>query len=114
MAGNSHSGTDPGSPAGRIALAVAAQHAALLGELRAELGGDEAAALAAAAERLAREFGPVTAAAVEATVAQAPRPPPRLRARARGRRRRRRWPVRRPPRAAPPMSSRARTPSRAS
>ncbi len=63
---------DSGSAAGRIALAVAAQHAALLGELRAELGGDEAAALAAAAERLAREFGPVTAAAVEATVARAP------------------------------------------
>lgn len=69
MAGSSHSGTDPGLPAGRIALAIASQHASLLARLREELGGGEAAALAAAAERLAREFGPVTAAAVEATVA---------------------------------------------
>ncbi|MFN8215050.1 MAG: diguanylate cyclase [Solirubrobacterales bacterium] len=68
MAGHSDSGTDPGTPAERIVLAVAAQHAALLARLRQELGPDAGPALAAAAERLALEFGPVTAAAVEAAL----------------------------------------------
>jgi diguanylate cyclase (GGDEF)-like protein len=63
-----------------MALAVAAQHAALLARLREELGAEGPAALAVAAERLAREFGPVTAAAVEAALgregaAEAAEPP---------------------------------------
>jgi diguanylate cyclase (GGDEF)-like protein len=53
-----------------MALAVADQHATLLERLYEELDGDDAA-LAEAARRLAREFGPITAAAVEAAVAQA-------------------------------------------
>ena len=53
-----------------MALAVADQHATLLERLHEELGGDDAA-LAEAARRLAREFGPITAAAVDAGVAQA-------------------------------------------
>jgi diguanylate cyclase (GGDEF)-like protein len=48
-----------------MALAVADQHARLLERLHEELDGDDAA-LAEAARRLAREFGPVTAAAVDA------------------------------------------------
>jgi GGDEF domain-containing protein len=57
-----------------LALEVSAQHVALLEKLRQELGHDPAA-LAEAAERLAAEFGPVTATAVEAvagTAAAAP------------------------------------------
>ena len=73
MADQSETGTGgpEGSPAGRLALEVSAQHVALLEKLRAELG-DDPAALAEAAERLAAEFGPVTAAAVEAVVKHAP------------------------------------------
>ena len=57
MAGRSHSGRDldRGSRAGRLALEVASQHAALLAKLRTELGDGEAFAEAAA--RLATEFG---------------------------------------------------------
>jgi diguanylate cyclase (GGDEF)-like protein len=55
------------SAAGRIAREVAAQHASLLRRLREESGGGEA--FAAAAERLALEFGAVTAGAVEAVAA---------------------------------------------
>ncbi len=68
MAGHEHSGTEPESAAGRLALAVAAQHAALLERLREELG-DDPVALSEAAQRLALEFGSVTAVTVEATLA---------------------------------------------
>jgi diguanylate cyclase (GGDEF)-like protein len=75
VAERSHSGTDSEAetPVRRLALGVAAQHAALLASLREELGDGEA--FAAAAQRLAEEFGSVTATAVEATSSQAqPRP----------------------------------------
>ncbi|HET7445835.1 MAG TPA: diguanylate cyclase [Solirubrobacterales bacterium] len=62
-----------GSPAGRLALEVSAQHVALLAKLREELG-DDPAALAEAAQRLAAEFGPITATAVEAAARQAAGP----------------------------------------
>lgn len=63
MAGDSQS---EHGPAGRLVHEVAAMQATLLAKLRQELG-DDAAAFAAAAQRLASEFGSVTAAAVEAT-----------------------------------------------
>jgi diguanylate cyclase (GGDEF)-like protein len=66
-----NTGEQEGSSAGRLALEVAAQHVALLEKLRDELG-DDPAALAEAAQRLAAEFGPVTATAVEAAANQAP------------------------------------------
>jgi diguanylate cyclase (GGDEF)-like protein len=71
VADQSHTGTNPpgGSPAGRLALEVSAQHVALLAKLREELG-DDPAALTEAAQRLAAEFGPITATAVEAAVKQ--------------------------------------------
>jgi len=61
-------GADGGSPAGRIALKVATMHADLLNSLHEEIGtngGD----FAEAAERLAVEFGSITATAVDATQA---------------------------------------------
>jgi len=72
VAGHPNSGTNQAadSPAARIALAVADQHARLLERLQEELGGDDAA-LAEAARRLAREFGSITAVAVDAAAAQA-------------------------------------------
>jgi GGDEF domain-containing protein len=68
VAGQDHPGTNPSgeSPAGRLALEVAAHHAALLAKLAQEIGDDDPAALAEAAQRLAVEFGPITAAAVDA------------------------------------------------
>lgn len=68
MADQPHTGTNPGggSAAGRLALEIAAQHADLLAKLREELGDDDPTALADAAQRLATEFGPVTATAVDA------------------------------------------------
>jgi len=57
--------TDNGSPAGRIALKVAAMHADLLGSLHEEIGTN-GTRFADGAQRLAAEFGSVTAAAVEA------------------------------------------------
>ncbi len=79
MAGLSHSGTnsDSDTPVRRLALDVAAQHAALLANLRDELGAGDA--FAAAAERLATEFGAVAAtasAAAAGQAAQVPPPPP--------------------------------------
>ncbi len=73
MAGNSHSGRDSGedSPARRLALEVSAQHASLLAKLREELDPDDGDAFAAAAQRLATEFGPIAATAVEAAFRQA-------------------------------------------
>jgi len=53
-----------------MALAVAAQHAQLLEQLREEIGAGDSAALATAAQRLAADFGPVTAAAVDAAAGQ--------------------------------------------
>jgi diguanylate cyclase (GGDEF)-like protein len=53
-----------GSVPARLAQEIAAQHADLLAKLREEVG--DGPAFAAAAERLAQEFGAVTATAVEA------------------------------------------------
>lgn len=74
MAGQSHSGSDSEAdmPLRRLALGVAAQQAALLGDLRRELGDGEA--FAATAQRLAGEFGSVTATAVEAIAGTATSP----------------------------------------
>jgi diguanylate cyclase (GGDEF)-like protein len=58
-------GANGGSPAGRIALKVAAMHADLLNSLHEEIGTN-GSDFAEAAERLALEFGSVTATAVEA------------------------------------------------
>jgi len=65
---SSSSGNDAGhgSPAGRIAREVSALQVALLTKLRAELGGGEPEDLALTAERLAADFGSVTATAVDA------------------------------------------------
>jgi GGDEF domain-containing protein len=51
---------------GRIALEVAERHASLLSTLREELGDGAGDKFAAAAQRLAEDFGEVTATAVEA------------------------------------------------
>jgi diguanylate cyclase (GGDEF)-like protein len=53
------------SAAGRLALSVSAQHAELLARLRDELGSD-GDRFADAAQRLAQDFGAVTATAVDA------------------------------------------------
>jgi diguanylate cyclase (GGDEF)-like protein len=73
------SGSGNGSPGGRIAREIAAQQASLLAKVRAELGDAEPARFAAAAERLAVDFGAVTATAVDATfgsMVAAPEPSP--------------------------------------
>ena len=59
------SGSNGGSSAGRLALKVSAMHADLLGSLHEEIGTN-GGSFADAAQRLAGEFGSVTAAAVEA------------------------------------------------
>jgi diguanylate cyclase (GGDEF)-like protein len=51
---------------GRIAIEVAERHRSLLATLREELGDAAGAQFAAAAERLAEDFGEVTATAIEA------------------------------------------------
>ena len=73
MVGQSHSGTESEgrSPAGRLALEASLQHAALLDRLREELGGEGAEGFAEAAQRLAAEFGSVTATAVDAAYERA-------------------------------------------
>jgi diguanylate cyclase (GGDEF)-like protein len=58
-------GANGGSPAGRIALKVAAAHADLLNSLHEEIGTN-GVDFAQVAERLAVEFGSVTATAVDA------------------------------------------------
>jgi diguanylate cyclase (GGDEF)-like protein len=73
---NSCSPAGNGSPGGRIAREIAAQHVALLARLRAELGEAEPARFAAAAERLATDFGAVTATAVDATFGSTATAPP--------------------------------------
>ena len=56
------------SPAGRLALDVSGHQASLLARLREEIGSADPEAFAEAAQRLALEFGPVTATAVEAAL----------------------------------------------
>jgi diguanylate cyclase (GGDEF)-like protein len=66
------------SPAGRLAREVSAKHVALLGTLREELGPAAHEEFAAAATRLASEFGSVTATTVDAAYSGVPaagRPP---------------------------------------
>jgi diguanylate cyclase (GGDEF)-like protein len=65
MSGRANAGKGPEGRAGRLAREVAALHATLLDRLREEVG-DDAERFAAAAQRLAGEFGEVTATAVEA------------------------------------------------
>jgi diguanylate cyclase (GGDEF)-like protein len=55
-----------GTPAGRIAREVSALQASLLAKLRDELGDGEPGEFALTAERLAADFGSVTATAVDA------------------------------------------------
>jgi diguanylate cyclase (GGDEF)-like protein len=59
-------GTGIGSPAGRIAREVSALQASLLAKLREELGEGNSGELGLTAERLAADFGLVTATAVDA------------------------------------------------
>jgi diguanylate cyclase (GGDEF)-like protein len=56
--------TRGGSGAGQLAREVSALQASLLGKLHEEMAGGDAALFAAAAQRLAEEFGSVTATAV--------------------------------------------------
>lgn len=63
-------GVRGGSPAGRIAREVSALQASLLGKLREELDGAESGEFALTAERLAADFGLVTATAVDAAYEQ--------------------------------------------
>lgn len=73
MAGHSNSsgGSEGGSPAGRIAREVSSLQASLLAKLRQELGSGGPEQFADAAERLAADFGSVTATAVDAAYEQA-------------------------------------------
>jgi diguanylate cyclase (GGDEF)-like protein len=57
-------GTGNGSSAGQLAREVSSLQASLLGKLHEEMAGGDAALFAAAAQRLAEEFGSVTATAV--------------------------------------------------
>ena len=61
-------GIGESSPAGRIAREVSALQASLLAKLREELDGREPGEFALTAERLAADFGLVTATVVDATV----------------------------------------------
>lgn len=72
MADRSSSGTKAGngSPAGRIAREVSELQASLLAKLREELDGSGSADFALTAERLAADFGLVTATAVDAAYEQ--------------------------------------------
>ena len=68
MAAQSYSGngTGGGSAAGRIAREVSSLQASLLAKLREELGGGKSGEFALTAERLAADFGSVTATVVDA------------------------------------------------
>ena len=57
-------GSREGAGAGRLAREVSALQASLLGKLHEEMVGGDAALFAAAAQKLAEEFGSVTATAV--------------------------------------------------
>jgi diguanylate cyclase (GGDEF)-like protein len=63
---NSGNGSGSVSPAGRIAREISSLQASLLAKLREELGEDRPERFAEAAERLATDFGSVTATAVDA------------------------------------------------
>jgi diguanylate cyclase (GGDEF)-like protein len=63
---HSNNGSERASPAGRLAREVSAMQASLLAKLRAELGDGDVEQFADAAQRLAEEFGAVTATAVDA------------------------------------------------
>jgi diguanylate cyclase (GGDEF)-like protein len=71
--GESHSsnGSESGSPAGRLAREVSSLQASLLAKLQRELNGEDPEQFAAAAGRLAADFGSVTATAVDAAYEQA-------------------------------------------
>lgn len=69
--GDSGAGSDGRSPAGRIAREVSSLQASLLAKLQQELSGEEPDQFAAAAQRLAADFGAVTATAVDAAYAEA-------------------------------------------
>jgi hypothetical protein len=72
-------GTDlgDGAAAGQLAREVSSLQATLLGKLHEELSGGDAGAFAAAAQKLAEEFGSVTATAVTAVCERpAAGPPP--------------------------------------
>lgn len=73
MAGQSDSSNGSGarSPAGRIAGEVSSLQASLLSKLRQELGEEAPEQFAAAAQRLAADFGSVAATAVDAAYEQA-------------------------------------------
>jgi diguanylate cyclase (GGDEF)-like protein len=66
VATGSPTGTDSGegTAAGQLAREVSSLQAMLLGRLHAELSGGDGAAFAAAAQKLAEEFGSVTATAI--------------------------------------------------
>jgi diguanylate cyclase (GGDEF)-like protein len=73
VAGRASTSEEPGEGGGgrldrpgRMAIEVAERHRSLLATLREELGDSAGAQFAAAAERLAEDFGEVTATAVEA------------------------------------------------
>jgi diguanylate cyclase (GGDEF)-like protein len=68
---DSGDGSDGHSPAGRIAHEVSSLQASLLAKLRQELNGEEPEQFAAAAQRLATDFGSVAATAVDAAYAEA-------------------------------------------
>lgn len=57
-------GQSGGSGAGKLAREVSSLHASLLGKLHEEMAGGDGALFAAAAQKLAQEFGSVTATAV--------------------------------------------------
>lgn len=73
---DSGNGSGGGSSAGRIAREVSALQASLLAKLRQELDHEDPDQFAAAAQRLAADFGSVTATAVEAAYEQAAPPTP--------------------------------------
>jgi diguanylate cyclase (GGDEF)-like protein len=77
VAGHSDSsdGSESGSPAGRIAREVSSLQASLLAKLRQELDGRDPEQFAVAAQRLAADFGSVTATAVDAAYGQAAKRP---------------------------------------
>jgi diguanylate cyclase (GGDEF)-like protein len=68
---NSSNGPDAGSPAGRLAREVSSLQASLLEKLRQELNHEAPEHFVAAAQRLAADFGVVTATAVDAAYEQA-------------------------------------------
>ncbi len=67
----SSSGSESGSPAGRLAREVSTLQAQLLAKLHSELGDEGPEHFAAAAARLAADFGSVAATAVDAAYEQA-------------------------------------------